>query len=179
MACFLYRSIAIFLIQLVLWAIFHFLTECFLFLVATLVVTSRFERLFVYEDDSSSPFRNSSGYVFYLRSNHTFSWFLKSNWSSDFRHAETGSGAKERVVLWLLFHSYFKSEWENGVWIKIRFLASVFLFTCGNFALNFTVFLFIFFLNGFPNLFIVHSRPSFLFQSFFFSLVALCSHVAF
>ena len=108
MACFLYRSIAIFLTQLVLWAIFHFLTECFLFLVATLVVTSWFERLFVYEDDSSSPFRNSSGYVFYLRSNHTFSWFLKSNWSSDFRHAETGSGAKERVVLWWLFHSYFK-----------------------------------------------------------------------
>ena len=28
----------------------------------------------------------------------TFSRFLKSNWSSDFGHAETGSGAKKRVV---------------------------------------------------------------------------------
>ena len=30
---------------------------------------------------------------------HSFSRFLKSNWSSDFGHAETGSGAKKRVVL--------------------------------------------------------------------------------
>ena len=29
----------------------------------------------------------------------TFSWFLKSNWSSDFGHAETRSGEKKRVVL--------------------------------------------------------------------------------
>ena len=36
---------------------------------------------------------------FFLRSVHTFSWFLKSNWSSDFGHAETGNGAKKRVVL--------------------------------------------------------------------------------
>ena len=34
------------------------------------------------------------GAVFFLRSVHKFSWFLKSNWSSDFGHAETGSGAK-------------------------------------------------------------------------------------
>ena len=33
-----------------------------------------------------------------LRSVHTFSWFLKSNCSSDFSHAETGNGAKKRVV---------------------------------------------------------------------------------
>ena len=26
--------------------------------------------------------------------------FLKSNWSRDFGHAETGSGAKKRVVFW-------------------------------------------------------------------------------
>ena len=36
---------------------------------------------------------------FFLSSVHTFSGFLKSNWSSDFGHAETGSGAKKQVVL--------------------------------------------------------------------------------
>ena len=36
---------------------------------------------------------------FFLRSVHTFSWFLKSIWISDFDHAETGSGAKKWVVL--------------------------------------------------------------------------------
>ena len=39
------------------------------------------------------------GAVFFLWSVLTFSWFLKSNWSSDFGHAETGNGAKKRVVL--------------------------------------------------------------------------------
>ena len=39
------------------------------------------------------------GAVFFLRSVQTFSSFLKSNWSSDFGHAETGNGAKKRVVL--------------------------------------------------------------------------------
>ena len=34
-----------------------------------------------------------------LRSVHTFSLFLRSNCSSDFGHAETGSGVKKRVVL--------------------------------------------------------------------------------
>ena len=41
----------------------------------------------------------ASGVRAVLRSVHTFSWFLKSNWSSDFGHAETGSGAKKRAVL--------------------------------------------------------------------------------
>ena len=36
---------------------------------------------------------------FFLRSVHTFSWLLKSNWSSDFGHAETGNGTKKRAVL--------------------------------------------------------------------------------
>ena len=81
------------------------------------------------------------GRCLFLRSVHTFSWFLKSNWSSDFDHAETGSGAKKRVVLGVtFFRSKFQVEWENGVWTKIRFLASGFLFTCGNFTLIFTVF---------------------------------------
>ena len=128
-----------------MWAIFlYLLTECFLFLAVILVVTSWFERLFFYEDDSSSPFRNSSGYVFYSRSNHTFSWLLKSNWSSDFGHAETESGAKERRVLWwfvtLILNQSEKTVFEQ----KFAFSLVFFLFTCGNFALNFTVFLFFF-----------------------------------
>ena len=101
---------------------------------------------------------------------------LKSNWSSDFGHAETGNGAKKRVVLRReFFRSNFKVEWENGVWTKIRFLGSGFLFTCGNFTLIFYCF-FQFFgsdfsLNGFPNPFTAHSRPSFLFElNFHFSL---------
>ena len=72
------------------------------------------------------------------------------------------------------FRSKFKVEWENGVWTKIRFLASGFLFTCGNFALIFSVFSIFwpdFFLNGFPNPFIVLSRSSFLFSQWkFFEL---------
>ena len=42
-----------------------------------------------------------------LRS-HTFS-YLKSNWSSDFGHAETGSVARKRVVL---RREFFRSEFE-------------------------------------------------------------------
>ena len=42
-----------------------------------------------------SRFRNSSGYVFLLRSVDT----LESNWSGHFGHAETGSGVKKRVDL--------------------------------------------------------------------------------
>ena len=37
--------------------------------------------------------------LFRLRSVHTFSWFLKSHWSSNFGGAETGSGAEKRVGL--------------------------------------------------------------------------------
>ena len=69
------------------------------------------------------------------------------------------------------FRSKFKSEW---FWTKIRFLASGFLFTCGNFTLIFTVFSIfgsIFFLNGFANPLIVRSRFSFLFSQWkFFEL---------
>ena len=79
-----------------------------------------------------------------LRSVHTFLWFLKSNWSSDFGHAETGSGAKKASGFCgvKIFPSNFKIEWENGLWTKVRFLVSGFLFTCGNFTLIFTVFRF-------------------------------------
>ena len=116
--------------------------------------------------------------LFYLRSVHTFSWFLKSNWSSDFGHPEAGSGAKERVVLRReFFCSKFKVGWENGVWTTILFRASGFLFTCGNFTLIFSVFSIFwigFFLNGFPNPFIVLSWSSFLFSQWkFFELYAM------
>ena len=112
---------------------------------------------------------------FFLRSVHIFSWFLKSNWSSDFGHAETGNWAKKRVVLRReIFRSNFKVEWDYGVWTKIRFIGSGFLFTCGNFTLIFTVFSIFwigFFLNGFSNPFIVRSRSSFLFSQWkFFEL---------
>ena len=36
--------------------------------------------------------------ICFLRSVHTYSWFLKSNWRDDFSHAETRSGTKKRVV---------------------------------------------------------------------------------
>ena len=79
------------------------------------------------------------------------------------------------------FRSNFKVEWENGVWTKIRFLGSDFLFTCGNFTLIFTVFWFFgsdFFLNGFPNPFTALSRPSFLFElNFNFSTVVFFVHM--
>ena len=52
------------------------------------------------------------------------------------------------------------------------FLASGFLVTWGNLNMFFTVvsiFGWDFFLNGFPYLFIVHSRPSFMFEAISFS----------
>ena len=39
------------------------------------------------------------GRCLFLRSVHTFSLFLKSNWSSDSGQNETGNGANKRVVL--------------------------------------------------------------------------------
>ena len=114
------------------------------------------------------------GAVFFSRSVQRFSLFLKSNWSSDFGHAETRNG--ERFCGMTISRSNFKVEWESGVWTKNRFLASYLLFACGNFTLIFTVFLIFFigffFQNGFPNPFEVHSRPSFLLESdWHFSLV--------
>ena len=62
---------------------------------------------------------------------------------------------------------------------KNRFLASGFLCTL-IFTVFFRFFESDFFLNGFPNPFVVHSRPSFLFEPiFYFSLVLFCSHAAF
>ena len=61
------------------------------------------------------------------------------------------------------FRSNFKVKWENGVWTKIRFLTLIFCF--------FDFLDRIFFLNGFSNPFIVHSRSSFLFSQWkFFEL---------
>ena len=104
------------------------------------------------------------GAVFFLRSVHTFHDF----WSQiGVVILVTPKQEVERKSKWFcgvkFFRSKFKVEWENGVWTKIRFLASGFLFTCGNFNLIFTVFS-IFFLNGFSNPFIVRSRSSFLFS---------------
>ena len=85
----------------------------------------------------------------------------------------------ERKIGWFcgvnFFRSNLKVEWENGVWTKIRFIGSGFLFTCGNFTLIFLVFSIFFgsdlFRNGFPNPFIVRSWSSFLFSQWkFFEL---------
>ena len=114
---------------------------------------------------------------------HTFPWYLKSNWSNDFGHAETVSGVEKRVVLRNELFFALKVEWEYNVWTKIRFLAiGFFLFTCGNFILFFTVYsvFWVKFLKRFPYPLMVHSRPSFLFESnFHFSLAVFSSHAAF
>ena len=97
---------------------------------------------------------------------------MKSNWSSDFGHAETGNEAKKRMV-------YFKVI--SGLILKLS-KKTVFE---QKFAFSQVVLCFfldrIFFLNVFPNPFIVHSRLWFyLFEPDLpFSLVVLCSHVAF
>ena len=62
------------------------------------------------------------------------------------------------------FHSNFKVEWENGVWTKIRFLASGYFVHMWQVHFGFHGFRFFgsdFFLNGFPNPFRVHTRPKF------------------
>ena len=68
----------------------------------------------------------SSGYVF-LRSVHTFSWFLKS---TGVVILVTPKQEMERKSEWFcgvnFFRSNFKVEWENGVWTKIRSLGSGF-----------------------------------------------------
>ena len=88
---------------------------------------------------------------------------LESN--CDFGHAETGNGAKKRVVLRReIFRSNFK-ESESGVCTKTRFLASGFLFTRGNFTLIFTVSL-IFWIGFFSKWFSQSIKSSF--QAHFF-----------
>ena len=129
---------------------------------------------------SSNRFRSSSGYVFFKICSHIIR-ILKSNLSGDFLVAPKQE--VERKSEWFcgvkLFRSKFKVVWENGVWTKIRFLATGFLLTCGIFTLIFTVFSIClngFFLSGFPNPLIGHSRPSFfwtklLFLAWFFHML--------
>ena len=104
---------------------------------------------------------NCIGVLSFLWSDHTFSWFFKSSWSSCFGHIETGSGAKKRVVLRREVFTLIFKYWENGVWTKIRFLGYDFLFTCGFLSSVSNVSKFDRFLDDFPNQFIVHSRSSF------------------
>ena len=66
-----------------------------------------------------------------------------------------------------------------------KFVFSVVVF-CSHAAISLLFFLFFrffgsdFFLNGFPNSFTAHFRPSFLFElNFHYSLVVFCSHAAF
>ena len=89
--------------------------------------------------------------------------YFWSQLSSDFGHAVTVSGAKSQWFCGLkVFRSKIKVELENAVRTKNRFLASGFLFTISLwFSLLFRFFGSEFYLNGFPNPFIVHSRNSF------------------
>ena len=67
------------------------------------------------------------GCCLFFRSVHTFLWFLKSNWSSDFGNAETGSGCEKRVVLRRdIFHSNFKVESEKVFEQRFAFSLVVF-----------------------------------------------------
>ena len=107
-------------------------------------------------------FPNSSATV------HTFSWLLKSySWIDGVVHAETGSGAKKRVVLWRENALHFlKVECRMVFEQKFAFSLEDF---CSHAALwhwFFIVFFFKFFwsdyfLNGFHNSIIVHSWSSF------------------
>ena len=111
------------------------------------------------------------GAVCFLRSVHTLSWFLKSNWCGDFGRAETGSGAEKRVVLRReIFYSRMRKRCLN----KNSLSLVVF---CSHPAVSLWFFCFfdfldwIFFQNGFPNPFIVRARSSFLFSQWqFFEL---------
>ena len=84
----------------------------------------------------------------------------------------------ERKSEWLcgvkIFCSNFKVEWENGVWTKIRFLASGF---CSHATISLWFLLFFrffgsdFFFKRFFQSILVHSRSSFLFSQWkFFEL---------
>ena len=72
----------------------------------------------------------------------------------------------ERKSEWFCGVSFFCSklevEWEKGVWTKIRFLASSFLFTFANFTLVFNVFFFDFWIGFFSKWFSQSIISSFL-----------------
>ena len=110
---------------------------------------------------------NFIGRCLFLRSVHTFSWFLKSNWSQRVLIVNTPKQKVEHKSKWFcgveVFHSNFNVEWENGVWTKICFLTSGCLHPAISlwFLLVFRFFGFNSLLNGFPHPFIVHSRPRF------------------
>ena len=110
----------------------------------------------------------------------------KSNWSSDFGHAETGNGAEKRVVLWREFFFALILKLSEKTVFEQKFGFSVVVF-CSHaaislwfFLLSFQFFGLVFFLNGFSTAFTAHSRPSFLFElNFKILLVIFCSHEAF
>ena len=85
------------------------------------------------------------------------------------------SAKASRFAAWNFFALNLKWSEKTVFEQKFAFSLVVFLFTCGNFTLIFTVFsifwIGFYFLNGFPNPFIVPSRPSFLFSQWnFFEL---------
>ena len=109
------------------------------------------------------------GRCLFLRSVHTFSWFLKSNWSGDFG----------RICFALILKQSEKTAFEQ----KFGFSVVVF---CSHAAISLWILLFcrffgsFFFLNDYPNPFIILSRLSFfVWTKFHFLVVVFYSHVAF
>ena len=124
---------------------------------------------------TSSRFRNSSGYVFFNICSHIFMIF-EVKLSSDFGHAETGSGAKKRVVLRREFFFAPNLKQSEKTVFEQKFAFSLVVF-CSHaaiwlwFLLFFRFFGSIFLLNGFTNPFIIRCRSSFLFSQWkFFEL---------
>ena len=103
---------------------------------------------------SSQLFRQSAGYVFTIQRNwivlgrclffkicsHIFMILSQIGVVILVTPKHEMERKSERFCGVNFFRSNFKVEWENGVWTKIRFLGSGFLFICGNFTLIFTVF---------------------------------------
>ena len=122
-----------------------------------------------------------SCYIF-LRSVHTFSWFLKSNWSSDFGHAETEWSEKRVVLRREMFSLYFWSRERKRCSNKNSLSRWWFFVHMQQFHLDFHCFFDfldrIFFSNWFSQSVIVRSRPSFVFEpNLHFSLAVFGSYI--
>ena len=113
-----------------------------------------------------------------------------SNWRSDFGHAATGSGAKNRGLLRRkIFCALILKQSERTVFEQKFVFSLVAVCSHASISLYFLLFFYCFFfsifwigffLNAFSNPFIVHYRPSFLFEAnLHFWLVLFCSDAAF
>ena len=151
------------------WVSAFFLLFYLIFLEMVFLIHSKSILGLVFRLDDENSLNCTSGtfvlcFIWDLFTHFHYFW---SQLSSDFGHAVTVSGAKSQWFCGLkIFRSKIKVELENAVRKKNRFLASGFLFTISLwFSLLFRFFGSEFYLNGFPNPFIVHSRNSFFWLS--------------